>query len=803
MSCNCQNTTFTVDTAQFPCPCDSFVFPAPLDIGAGLSDLPRQIAGFPEFRRDMLYLVRSMDPLDAWHATKPDDMGLMLLEMWAYVCDVVSFYDKVIADELYIGTANQRPSLRKLVALLGYLPTPAVAATAKLAAMASGRLLVTVPAGTAFRSGAFNGNSPQVFELGQDTTIDPTANSWNVAPRHAGTVASAKPSGLLVKAVQTPKAGDLLLLVDLAPGGKNLGLVVSGTSTVPDGNGNNYTQIDFTTPTNLAAGKALDELRLLTPKSAANIQTEANSATRSVIRLDGLARQIMVGDPVLVSGTEDLRWYTVLGAKQSTYTAPGNAVTVNGSTFAVPGVQTPVTLLELDAPITDSTRGNSGMYTGSAPSWASPATAQLMLHYNLQSVGWITDLPETVLTSDKPLHFAGTLQPTLETPPGDFLVRDVNLDAADVTGVLDFNNGQAKLTLNPGEGWTGDMTVPVQVFGNVLDVSRGQTVTGEILGNGDASQANQAFRLQKSPLTYLPAPSATNNSGVADTLVVYVNGILWSEVASFYGQTQNDQVYIVRQNDDGDSLVIFGDGVRGQRLPTGVNNIVANYRYGAGKASPPGGAINQIAKSLKGLQSINNPLAAAGGEDAEGPDSLRTNAPKTALLLGRAVSIDDFEAAALAFPGVTTAQAEWAWAQDAQTAVVQVWYIGASTVQPNLLQRLRSLSDPTVPIEVDNATATDVNLTISVTVDPRYVPSAVWGAVTAALTDSDTGLLATGNLGIGNPLFRSQLFEQVLSVAGTVAVSGVLWGCCGFDDFAMTPGTGKYFDFTKGLTVGS
>ena len=44
----------------------------------------------------------------------------MLLEMWAYVSDVLGFYDERIANETYLRTAHRRPSLRRLVELLGY-----------------------------------------------------------------------------------------------------------------------------------------------------------------------------------------------------------------------------------------------------------------------------------------------------------------------------------------------------------------------------------------------------------------------------------------------------------------------------------------------------------------------------------------------------------------------------------------------------------------------------------------------------------------------------------------------------------
>ena len=718
MSCNCGNTA---DAAQFPCHCDDLVFPVPLNIGAGLTDIPRQIGGFLDFRRDMLYLLRSKAPLAAWHATKPDDMGLMLLEMWAYVCDVVSFYDKVIAEELYLGTASQRTSLRKLVALLGYLPAPAVGAMAQLAAKASGQQLLKIPAGTAFRSGSFNGNPPQVFELGVDTVIDPAANSHTVVPPGPGIVSADYPDSLLLNAGLLPNPGDPVLLVDMADASRNLGLVVSGTANV-----GGFTQISFTTATNLLAGKALNQLQLFLARNTANINTEVSAST---VYLDTVTRLLRIGDPVLVSGAKDLRWFSVTGAVQATVAGAGISVTVGGTLFTTPGPGTQTTQVSFDAALTDTSRGNPGINGGAPADWSDPVASQLILHFNLQSLGVVAELP----------------------------------------------------------------LPPVQVAGNLLGTSRGQTVTGEVLGNGDPTQASQTFKLQKKPLTYLPSLTAMNNSGVRDTLTVYVDGVRWTEVSTFYGQGINDQVYIVRQDDGGDSWVIFGDGVRGQRLPGGTNNIIGNYRYGAGAAEPPAAGITQIAKAIKGLASVSNPAAASGGADAEGPDTMRSGAPKTALILGRAVSMDDMEAVALVYPGVVTAQAEWGWVKNAQAALAHIWYIGDPGIADSLYQRLKSLSDPTVLIQVDNATPVPVTLGLSVDVDPRYVEADVHAAVQAALS---TGLLAEGALGIGRPFFRSQLFEAVLEVAGTTAVSGVFWNGVGLDEFAKAPGSGNYFLFT-------
>ena len=76
-------------------------------------------------------------------------------------------------------------------------------------------------------------------------------------------------------------------------------------------------------------------------------------------------------------------------------------------------------------------------------------------------------------------------------------------------------------------------------------------------------------------MTYI---SATNASGAASTLEVRVNDLLWHETPTLYGQEAKDRVYIARRDDDGNTAVQFGDGVTGARLPSGQNNVRAQYR---------------------------------------------------------------------------------------------------------------------------------------------------------------------------------------------------------------------------------
>ena len=211
---------------------------------------------------------------------------------------------------------------------------------------------------------------------------------------------------------------------------------------------------------------------------------------------------------------------------------------------------------------------------------------------------------------------------------------------------------------------------PFLVLPNLLAVTRGKTVANEVLGSGDATNPAQDFQLSQSPVTYL-----SQGAGYASTIALTVNNLPWTEVASFYGQAANATVFVTREDNNGKTHVMFGDGVNGARLPTGVNNVVATYRVGAGAASPPAGKLTVIAKSYPGLRSVLNPVAVSGGSDADQPDQIRRDAPRSVLTFGRAVSVFDYEALAAQAPGVTRASAVWAWNDARQRTLVTV-YVG-------------------------------------------------------------------------------------------------------------------------------
>lgn len=769
------------------CPCDVFVHPQPLVIDAGLPVLPRQIAGFAQFRHAMLSALPGHPELAAWRARGDQDLGVMLIEMWAYVCDVVAFYDETIANEAYLRTARLSPSVRKLVALLGYRPRPAVAARARLAIKADGRVPLVLPAGASFRSSAFGAEPPQVFELDADTRVHPLLDGWSLAPVRPQAIAAGAGSLLLAPDSATARPGDHLLLLS---GGTPAGVYTAqAVAAVTAGDGNKYKQVtlDRAVPSALA----LATTRLLRPTASVAVWNNPSDTSSplavgaSFVFLSALVPQIKANTWVIATGPQGATPLRVTGAVQATRRLVAGAQIGSGATAVKTNdVSASVTLLVFSPPW---------------PAAMGTSAPQIAIEYNLQDAGTVTAPVKPRIDPGDPL----VLLPPIEAPPdgtrpGTFLVADADGSSLELSGGIDF--ATRVLTPAQGSGLVTPLDPPATVYGNVVAVTRGETVPGETLGAGDASLASQSFKLKNKPLTYVSAPTSGDAAGVRSTLTVWVRDLVWREVPSLFGAGPADPVFIVRQDDDGESWVTFGDGVRGARLPAGAS-VVARYRFGAGAASPPAGGINQLGKPVKGVSSVRNPVPAAGGADREPASQVRSYAPRSALLFGRAVSIQDMEALAAGLPGVRAVQAQWAWDPAMQLPAVRLWYIGPASIADTVTAALRAATAPATPIRASSAQAIPATLVVDLHVDRRHQRELVAAAVVAHLTAAGTGLLSAEQIGIGATLFRSRILAEALAVDGVSSVGGLSWQGAPLDVYGVAPGNGAWFQVSLSVNA--
>jgi predicted phage baseplate assembly protein len=307
-------------------------------------------------------------------------------------------------------------------------------------------------------------------------------------------------------------------------------------------------------------------------------------------------------------------------------------------------------------------------------------------------------------------------------------------------------------------------------------------------------------------VTYFSDPASVSGDGYSSTVAVSVNGVEWQEVRSFYDQSPTAQVYVLREDDSGQTHVTFGDGVNGARLPTGTGNVVATYRFGSGGDAPSAETLTNVMTPTPGLKGFRNPLPPTGGTNADLPKRLRQLAPASVLTLNRVVSIDDFEAVAETAPGVTQATASFAFDPLSQRPKATIWVAGDQGAVNSAITALAGAGAPMGNVRVLAATPIVARLTVNFNRDPRYGEAAVEQALLTALVDPDTGVLGANVLGIGQGVYESQIAKACLAVPGVASVQSIFFapvrrfvffrrrfGVPSSEALRNDPGIGNYF----------
>jgi Baseplate J-like protein len=310
----------------------------------------------------------------------------------------------------------------------------------------------------------------------------------------------------------------------------------------------------------------------------------------------------------------------------------------------------------------------------------------------------------------------------------------------------------------------------VTIYGNVAKATNGQT-QGEVLGDGDASQALQQFPLHQSPLTYLPAPTP---SGAASTLTVSVNEVEWEEADNLFVLGPSDREYITQTDDSGNTTAIFGNGQHGLRVPSGTANVKTVYRSGTGEAGNVNALqISQLATQPLGVMSVINPLAAAGGADGDTRDQARRNIPIGLTALDRLVSVQDYADFARRFAGIGKASSRRL--TDGRKLLVHLTITGKDDIQIDpstdlyqaLVQALAQAGDPNQPIQIDLRRLRVLVIAAGVKIQPDYA----WESVAANLRAVLLDLYSFDNRELGQTAFLSEAVSAMQAVAGVQYVN--------------------------------
>lgn len=357
------------------------------------------------------------------------------------------------------------------------------------------------------------------------------------------------------------------------------------------------------------------------------------------------------------------------------------------------------------------------------------------------------------------------------------------VDAAEIAMLADVvhTDGRSILRLREGLRFSYQRS-SLRINANTVFATHGESVR-EVLGNGNAALRHQRFVLRRPPTTWVSAPTP---DGVISTLTIRVNGVRWDPVPSLYGVGPHERVYTTRIDDDGRTEVLFGDGVAGARLPTGMVNIEATYRTGMGPDGDVAANTLTMPRAMPlGLRGVTNPLPATGAADREHLADARVHVPRSLQVFDRVVSALDYAAYARVYPGIGKARADVLWVDGqprvalsvtgATGAAVATATTGTTegtrgqvgdTVRANLAASIAGVSDPSQRFDVQGCALRLFRCHARVLADPRHVKADVIRNVTSALLDA-FGIDARE---IGQPVTAAEVIACIQAVPGVVAV---------------------------------
>lgn len=777
-------------------------FPATISNRPSLSRIEYRIGRYSDFRAQMLSALDRSPLLTGWTHRQADDPGIALLEGAAILGDILTFYQELYANEAWLGTAAWPESIAALVRLIGYRPAPGLGGSGYVVFEIGGESQATVPAGFPFSAQIAGMSAPANFETAQSIVALPSLSRFSlyaaseVPGIYAGANQFATEADDLASAGVTLKANDRLMLVNDSAVSERQIAVVKSVSTVLD---QTVVTIAGTWQGGDLGGASMTAYKLGRTFRAFGYNAPAtqfsldssNNLSSSPVDTTMLVQSILEGFPLerqvddLSAGITmlvDLQVTNLLGFTTNSFSTQ-TALSVKSDTDQVGPLQGGITRVAFQSAggyriLEFTDRRTALCYEVIGAGFPVTGVRQVVSGADTSQLDWFGDGASYQALDGRLLQFVAL-------NPDDTAARieeaTVAIDRAEIGDPAAV--AVRRLTLAPAltQFTTADFpssNSSVVVFGNVAPMTQGKTQPAAVLGNGDSRQVYQSFQLPKAPLTWLLDEALTPPRQPEVTILV--NQIAWSEVDSFFASGPKDQVYILREDNAGNTWVQFGDGVNGAVLPSGVGNVTATYRTGnAANGWRQSGAKPHANGRVPNLTHLRLYDEVTGGTADEDSEHVRQTAPGRVEELGRIVSLGDFEYEALALPGVEKALAVWDTDDNVPLVKLTVLLSDDTPAQLSGVQASMSAANADrganrFPVLLVEASLEYVYATVTIGLLPGYQSDPVFAAVSVALgvlpSDGSPapagGLFSIDRRGLGQEEYASRIEGTVQNAAG-------------------------------------
>jgi hypothetical protein len=825
---------------------DAHQFPRRPENRAGLAHVSYRIGAFPEMLEEMLRGIDRATPLRAWTHRGADDPGIALLHGAAILGDILTFYQDHYANEAFLATARWRESVADLVRLTGYRLAPGLGGRGTLALIATGSTPVTVPRDYAVKADIADAPAPADLLTNEDVVALPNLSTFGLyAPRQFGAAMPAGSdtielthvggdARLSARHAAGLTKGDRLLFLPGEPGfasnpvffsfpqKAHQVLTIKEVKTVLD-----RTIITFDTPLqeSYAVGSRVHKIgRTFRHLGFGASPVFTVSSKGAGGKIDG-ASEI----------TTDFRRhiYRDHECTQSSFTVPlfGEQWPLDiEANDLTPGrhlaIELDVTYQESTKPAEtrrlivkrriDRIRGTTMVFAGNSAATSFVTLDQCLVNVtadyetDIRSVR-LHEIIGPPLTVAPPSTSATGNIPSGSEPPLLYFGTQAEVQALAGRRLMLWNKEDGRVEIVSCINDADQFTAPtseaderrmwpislaptpklfrwndfpeengaVGVFGNLVEVRQGRAMPLEVLGNGDGGQVFQTFKIPKPVTHHL---DSTIYPPFRPELEVYVASRLWKRVESLYGQETSAQVYVLREDAEGNHLIQFGDGKTGARLPSGIGNVAVSWRTGSGTngdlkpdVKPTG------AGRLPGLSTLALPGGLFGAAEREDPMLAREAAPGKVQGLDRLISLKDFETELLTIPGVERVRADWAIRDGVPLVVLTVLVERGreedyTTIAESIRQTQRLKGPDRHAVLVEQAFRRPVYLDLRYGLDPRFLESEVSASILAKLglledeaapADSLFGVRARR---LGQREFASRIEAAVQAIEGVVFV---------------------------------